>query len=415
MANPAIALTAAGTNARRWLVVGLLTVGVIIAYVDRINLSSALPEIRKSFDLSPSAAGILLSAFFWSYALLQVPAGWIVDRFGVRWPYAIAFLLWSGVSAATSLVNSLVALTVVRVLLGVGEAVVTPASMRFIRMNFAEKERGLAIGVYMSGTKYGPALGAPLAAYLIQAYNWRVMFVVVGLGCLLWLIPWLLLVRHEGPPAPARSASTPPPAPVSWGRILSTPVMWGTCLATFCYMYFVYFCMTWMPTYFKERHNLSLTNSGWFTFMSFGGMATIAILGGWAADRLISRGYNAVTVRKSFTIVGFILAFSEIGGAFTDSQSLTLFLAVFSLSGLGLTTANYWALTQTLMPGSVIGQVAGLQNTAANLAGIAAPWITGIMIQKTGSFDAPLMAIGVFLAIGIGCYVFLVKEKYAIR
>jgi MFS family permease len=173
--------------------------------------------------------------------------------------------------------------------------------------------------------------------------------------------------------------------------------------------------MTWMPTYFKDRHNLSLTNSGWFTFMSFGGMATIAILGGWAADRLISRGYNAVTVRKSFTIVGFILAFSEIGGAFTDSHALTLFLAVFSLSGLGLTTANYWALTQTLMPGSVIGQVAGLQNTAANLAGIAAPWITGIMIQKTGSFDAPLMAIGVFLAIGIGCYVFLVKEKYAIR
>lgn len=415
MANPAIAVTAAGTSSRRWLVVGLLTVGVIIAYVDRINLSSALPEIRKSFDLSPGAAGVLLSAFFWSYALLQVPAGWVVDRFGVRWPYAIAFLLWSGVSAATSLVSSLAGLTFVRVLLGIGESIVTPASMRYIRMNFAEKERGLAVGVYMSGTKYGPALGAPLAAYLIQAYNWRLMFVILGAGCLLWLIPWLVFVRHEGDPAPAHSPSAAPERHIGWGQILKSPVMWGTCLATFCYMYFVYFCMTWMPTYFKDRHGLSLTNSGWFTFMSFGGMATIAILAGWAADRLIARGYNAVSVRKGFTIAGFILAFSEIIGAFTTSHTLTLFLAVFSLSGLGLATANYWALTQTLMPGRVIGQVAGLQNTAANLAGIAAPWISGLLVQKTGNFNAPLLTIGFWLAIGIGCYVFLVREKYAPR
>src|SRR6185436_10828882 len=179
------------------------------------------------------------------------------------------------------------------------------------------------------------------------------------------LIPWVLLVHNDAGVAPAESGIAK--APASWGAILSTPVMWGTCLATFCYMYFVYFCMTWMPTYFKDRHGLSLTDSGWFTFMSFGGMATIAILAGWAADRLIARGYNAVAVRKGFTIAGFILAFSEIIGAFTTSHTLTLFLAVFSLSGLGLATANYWALTQTLMPGRVIGQVAGLQNTAANL------------------------------------------------
>ena len=141
----------------------------------------------------------------------------------------------------------------------------------------------------------------------------------------------------------------------------------------------------------------------------------MAILGGWAADRLIGRGHNPVTVRKTFVIVGFVLAFSEIIGAFTESASLTLFLAVFSLSGLGLTTANYWALTQTLMPGGAIGRVAGLQNTAASVAGIAAPWITGILVQKTGQFNAPLIAIGFWLAVGISCYLFLVREKYALR
>jgi MFS transporter, ACS family, D-galactonate transporter len=240
------------------------------------------------------------------------------------------------------------------------------------------------------------------------------MLVINGALCILWLLPWLGFVRDDrrstlAPEGPGASQS------VSWGAIFSTPVIWGTCLATFCYMYFVYFCMTWMPTYFKDRFGLSLTASGWFTFMSFGGLATIAILSGWAADRLIARGRNPVTVRKAFTIVGFALAFSEIFGAFSHSITVTLFLAVFSLSGLGLATANYWALTQTLTPASASARVAGIQNTAANLAGIAAPWITGVLVQKTGNFNAPLVAIGFWLLVGVGCYLFLVKEKYALR
>jgi MFS family permease len=180
-------------------------------------------------------------------------------------------------------------------------------------------------------------------------------------------------------------------------------------------MYFVYFCMTWMPTYFKEHFGFSLTASSWYTFMSFAGTGTIAILAGWAADRLIARGRNAVTVRKAFTIAGFVLAFSAAFGAFSQSTAVTLFLAVFSLSGLGLATANYWALTQTLTPRSVSARVAGIQNTAANIAGIAAPWITGLLIQKTGSFNAPLVAVGFWLLVGIGCYLFLVRERYALR
>ncbi len=408
--SPAVAAPTA-RNAR-WLVVALITIGVIIAYTDRINLSSALPEIRRSFPLSPEASGILLSAFFWSYTLLQMPAGWVVDRFGLKWPYAAGLFLWSAVSAATALVSSLNGLIAVRIALGIGESIVTPASMRYIRKNFAEHERGLPIGIFMSGTKYGPAIGAPIATYLVLGFGWRWMFVLNGALCILWLVPWLLLVRNE--------AGTLPDEPraeeaVSWGAILGTPFMWGTCIATFCYMYFVYFCMTWMPTYFKERFGFSLTASGWFTFMSFGGLATIAILSGWAADRLIARGRNPVTVRKAFTIVGFVLAFSEIFGAFSSSATATLFLAVFSLSGLGLATANYWALTQTMTPAVASARVAGVQNTAANLAGIAAPWITGTLVQKTGNFNAPLIAVGFWLVVGVGCYLFLVRERYALR
>lgn len=159
-----------------------------------------------------------MSAFFWSYALLQIPAGWAVDRFGVKWPYAIAFGFWSVASAATALINSLGGFVAMRIGLGVGESIVTPASLSYIRKNFAEKDRGLAIGVYMSGTKWGPALGAPLAAYLVTAYGWRWMFVITGLGCLLWLIPWMLLVRNEEEMLPPRGRQRRRRSP---GRICS--------------------------------------------------------------------------------------------------------------------------------------------------------------------------------------------------
>jgi MFS family permease len=248
----------------RWLVVALLTLGIIIAYTDRINLSAALPAIRESFPLTAAASGVLLSAFFWAYTLLQTPAGWAVDRFGLKWPYAAAMLLWSAASAATALVSSVHGLIALRMVLGIGEAAAVPASMRYIRENFAERERGLPMGILMSGTKYGPAIGAPIATYLVMGFGWRWMFVLNGAFSVFWLVPWLFLVRDDQ--STATVANEPEPATkVSWAAIVGTRVIWGTCLATVCYMYFVYFCMTWMPTYFKERFGFSLTASSWYT------------------------------------------------------------------------------------------------------------------------------------------------------
>lgn len=409
------ALPVTKEHASRWLVVILLTIGVVVAYTSRINLSAALPDIRKTIPLTPVTIGILLSAFFWAYTLLQSPAGWIIDRFGIRWPYAAALALWSVLTTATALVSSLGGLIFVRVLLGVGEAFVTPASMSYIRKHFAEKERGLPVGIFFSGTKYGPAIGAPVTTYLVLGYGWRWMFVVSGLFSLLWLVPWLIFVKPDTSGEKGKSRKAAAAEKASWRVLLSAPVMWGTCIGTFCYMYFVYFCMTWMPTYFNERYKLSLTASGWYTFLSFGGMATVAILAGWAADQFIARGFNPVGVRRTFTIAGFVLGFSEIFGAFSGASSVTLFWAVFSLCGLGLATANYWAVTQSLTPANMAARVAGIQNTAANVAGIAAAWFTGVLVEKTKHFNAPLVAIGFCLAIGILSYLFLVHEKYAIR
>jgi len=153
------------SQARRWTIIGLLSLGVIIAYVDRTNFSVALAskDFKSLFRLTDVDRGTLNSAFFWSYAFLQIPAGWLVDRYGVKFPYAFGFLAWSLVSAGTSLATSMSQLFAIRFLLGVGESVVTPASMRWIRFHFQEKQRGLAVGLYMTWTKIGPAIGAWIA------------------------------------------------------------------------------------------------------------------------------------------------------------------------------------------------------------------------------------------------------------
>jgi MFS family permease len=301
-----------------------------------------------------------------------------------------------------------------RLILGVGEAVVTPSSMRYISLHFAERQRGLAVGLYMTGTKIGPAVGFPLSAHLVTTYGWSSMFLAIGIASLLWLIPWMSWVKSgdvAAQPKPRQASARKDT--LSLGRLLGSPVMWGIILGTYCYMYFVYYCMTWMPLYFKERHGMSITQMGWYSGVSFGGMAVMAALAGYAADWLIARGRDPINVRKGFTIAGFVMAATQTISVFTGSTQATIFFTVFSLCGLGLATANYWALTQTLIPGGSIAFVVGIQNTAANLAGIVAPWLTGWMIQKTGSFDTPIKAVGLWLALGIASYLFLVRRRFA--
>ena len=393
---------------RRWSLVCLLCLGIVIAYIDRTNLSVSLAsaDFKALFHLTDKDRGLLGSAFFWSYAILQIPAGAVADRFGVKFPLAIGLACWCAASAATAGATLFWQLIAMRVILGVFESVITPGAMRWIRYNIEEERRGLAMGIFMSGSKYGPAVGAPLAALLLSHYGWRPMFLILGLGGLLWLIPWLLLEKGDDRiKAAAENVQGGP----SFGSLFRTRIMWGTLIGTFCYNYFTYFSMTWLPAYFVERRGLSLTSSGTYTMFSFGGMATVAILAGFAADWMIRRGADPVTTRRWFIIAGFLIASTEVIGALTDSNEVAKIFAIVSMAGLGLATGNYWALTQTLLPGKSIGSIAGAQNTASNVAGAVAPFLTGWLKEATGSYDAPMKAIWVFLIIGVGCYLFLVK------
>lgn len=400
----------------KWWIVVLLALGCIVAYVDRVNLSFAVIDgaFKRYFAISDTERGLVNSAFFWSYAALQIPAGWLVDRFGSKYPLAISFAVWSGLTALAAFTTGFASLFAIRLLLGAGEAAMHPASMRWIRYNFDEKTRGFAIGLFMSGSKFGPAIGSVLAALLIESYGWRAMFLILGLAAMLWLLPWLLFVQDDratGSAVAGDAQAGSGDAPMR--ALLTSPILLGVIIGTFAYMYFVYFCMTWMPAYLREARGLSLTSSGVYTTFSFAGMATMSIIGGWLADRMIGKGFDAVLVRKGFTIAGFVLASTEVLSPMLTSLDWALVVSIFSLSGLGLATANYWALTQTLVPGNKTGRIVGIQNCAASVAGIVAPIITGWLVQKTGGYAAAMQMVLVFLACGILAYVFLVRRKEA--
>ncbi|MGY4493697.1 MFS transporter [Pseudomonas sp. TE3610] len=400
----------------RWGVVVLLAFGLMIAWTDRSSMSAAIadPHFISQFTLTPVDRGWLGSSVFWVYGILQLPMGWLVDRYGVKWPYAVCFFLWCLAAAATGLVHTLSALLVVRVIIGAAEAVVVPATYRYIANRFEEAQKGSALAIYAIGGKMGPALGAPLAAWLIAATSWKVMFIVTGLAGLVWLLPWLMMVRNDFPDRTELVERKQYAATVPLRNLLVSPVVWGGLITNFCYAYFVFFCMTWMPAYLVEQRGLSLSQAGLYTAASFCGVAIAAGLSGWAADRLIMRGYDAVMVRKSFMVVGFIGGMTTLFGAYATTVSMALFWNVLSLTLVGLVTTNNLALVKlTLIPKQATGLNTGLQQVATSLAGGVSASLSGWLLHIGHSYTLPMIAIFAFLFLGATSTIVLMRRQWA--
>ena len=408
--------TAPRAATSRWIVLGLLALGVMISFVDRTSISSALADkgVIQEFALTSTDRGWINAAFFWSYGLFQVPMGWVADRYGVKWPYAVSFALWCLATALMGAVTALASLVVMRLIIGMAEAIVIPASYRWIRNNFGESQNGLAVGILAMGNKFGPALGAPVGAWFLVNYSWQVMFIATGLVGLLWLAPWLLMVRNDLPSKAELTVANRSARTVGLGSILASPVVWGGMITNFCYGYFTFYCMTWMPAYLVEQRSLSISRSGLFTFFSFAGIAIVAAAAGWAADRIIARGGNPIRVRKAFTIAGFGGGCTVLLGAYAHTLNMALFWNVLSLSLLGLATANNLVLSRlTLIPRQAIGLVTGVQQVATSLAGGVAASLSGWLLHVSGSYDLPMLVILVFLLIGALATATLFRPEWA--
>ncbi|MGQ9918381.1 MAG: MFS transporter [Bryobacteraceae bacterium] len=394
-------------RASPWPLIVLLSFSVLINYLDRSNLSAAAPLLSKELGLSDSRLGLLLSAFFWTYALCQILAGWLVDRFPVVHVYAVGFLLWSAATGAVAFAGSFAALIVLRLLLGAGESVAFPAYSKIMILAFREDQRGLANSILDACTKLGPAAGIYLAGWLMEQYGWRGFFLITGFGALLWLPFWL----SYAPARLAASGAASIPASLQgpgWGVLLSSRTVWATFLGLFCHNYNWYLLLTWLPTILVRERKFTLLGMGAWNGALLAVTAAATLAAGWYSDRLAARSHRVARLRRAFLITG--LAVTGLAMPFTVMASpwVSGISLVCAFAGIGIYVSNCWAFTQTLA-GPAAGRWTGMQNAFANLGGIIAPVVTGVLAEATGRFAIPVVVSGTLLWIGAAIYLFLLK------
>jgi len=390
-----------------WFVLFLLVVSVAINYVDRGNLSVAGVALSKELSLRPSELGLLLSAFFWTYATFQLVAGWMIDRYNVIVVFAVGFAIWSSATALTGFVSTFGALFLLRLLLGVSESVAYPSYSKIIAAGFPERQRGIANGLIDVGCKLGPAGGMIIGGLILASFGWRMVFVAIGSLSLLWLVPWLIAAPKLHTVASMRARYDGP----GFLDILRKRQAWGTLLGLFGANYGWYFMLTWLPAYLQmERHYSTrlMALVGWLPFCA---TASGAAVGGSLSDLWIRRGGSPTLVRLTFVVGGLtISALLLLPASLAADQVTAMSLLTIATFIYGLYSGNLWAITQTLAGVTAAGKWTGLQNCCGNLAGIVAPVVTGFVVEQTGKFYLAFVWVCINLLVSALSFLLIVRK-----
>ena len=395
-AQPALRVT----NARRWTIVGLLFTASLINYFDRATISFALPLISTELHLGPEAKGVLLSAFFWSYALLQIPMGVLADRVNLRWLYAAAFTLWSVSQGLIGLATGLGTLIAFRVLLGVGEAIYLPGGSKIVSLLFRPSERGLPCGLFDAGTRTGLVIEGVLVPWMLVHYGWRATFSVVGFAALLWLVPWFMATpRQLRAETPARPHADRPGFMRSCMALVTNRNLLGICLGFFCFDYYWYFLVSWLPDYLVTVRGLTMMKAGIYAALPYFVFGASEPIGGWIADRLIRAGWDETRARKGIVTIAFLTGLLLIPAARVSTPGAAVALIVGGCL-VGLATGNLLVILQSCAPPAEIGLWTGIYNFVGNIAGILSPLITGFLIARTGSYTPPFVLAAALIAVG---------------
>jgi MFS transporter, ACS family, D-galactonate transporter len=389
-----------GTNR----IVFLLALSVFINYIDRSNLSIAAPLLKDELGLTAAQLGTLLSVFFWTYGCMQIPAGWLADRFEVKWIFAAGFFMWSTATGATALLHGFSAWVVVRVVLGIGESIAFPAYSKILGSGlFTESRRGFGNAAIMAGLSLGPAVGMLVGGNVVGRFGWRPFFLALGLGSLLWLVPWLAWM-----PVGTTSTAKALEPKIRILDIFRERSAWGTCLGQICINYGLYFLVAWLPFYLVRARNLSMNQMARVGGLIFLLAAVSAMVTGKLSDRWIASGASATLVRKALLGGGMTgLGVSLAAAAVAPDSVFVWALAVAGVC-LGINGAHCWAVTQTLAGPRVSGRWTGVQNFIGSFGGAFAPAITGQLLNRLGKFYWPFLIAGVFSWLGALAWVFVV-------
>jgi MFS transporter, ACS family, D-galactonate transporter len=407
---------------RRWGIALLLGFGVLVNYFDRVNLSVSQDALRASFGISAVMFGYLSSAYNWPYALLQLPSGLLLDRFGVRRVGIISTMIWSVASFAAAVSTGIGSLFAARFLLGVGEAPTFPANAKATGYWFPKDERSLATATFDAAAKFSSAIGVPLLGLLLFYFGWRWNFAATGFISLLYFALFYAFYRNpsedklltaserefiaRGGAQPEDRTRAAKGAPLAY--LLRQPKVWGLALGFASYNYTFYFLLTWLPSYLSAALHVDMLHAALYTsvpwiFATF----TDLVAGGWLVDALIQRGRSAVRVRQVVLIGGTALGLSILGTAYAHGPAATLFWISMSIGGLSAASPVGWSIPSLIAPRESVGTLGGILNFCNQLAGIAAPIATGYILRATDSFKWAFVAATVFLLVGIAGYVLL--------
>jgi MFS family permease len=375
----------------RSVAVGLLVLAACINFIDRSAVSIALPAIRGDLHLSEAEAGLLLSAFAWSYAVTQLPAGSLVDRLGARWALAGALAVWSAVQMATSLVTGLPSFIAARVALGLGESPMFVGGARVCADRFAPAERAVPLGLLNASASLGPAIAPLVLTPLMVWLGWRSSFAVLGAAGLLVAVLWGAIYRNAAPGAGDAPSIA---GPAEWLKLLEQRAMWGLLLGFAGTVYMTWLYVTWLPGYLHDRWHMSPAQAGLWSALpqAFGFVGAIG--GGWLSDRLTTIASERAA-RQWPLAIGLYVAAAVSGSA---AQALAAVSA--ALFSANLATTSGWALGAILAPPALIATVEAMANIGGSVGGTLAPLITGGLVQSTGSFTPALLVAAIIAA---GC------------
>jgi sugar phosphate permease len=414
---------------RRWRIAFLLSLGVLVNFFDRVNLSVSQDALHASFGLSLVAFGFLSSAYSWTYALMQIPAGVLLDRFGVRRVGMISTLLWSAASFGAAISSGLAGLFGARFLLGIGEASTFPANAKALGYWFPQAERSLATAITDSAAKFSTAIGVPFLGVLLLRFGWRWSFAVTGLISFLYLILFYLTYFNPGedpglsadefefmkrggvqPEGISREGNAPERG-ATLGYLLRQPKVYGLGLGWGAYNYSFYLLLTWLPTYLSLAHHVDLLHSVMYTSVPWlFATLTDLVVGGWLVDALIQHGWDASRVRQTVLVIGTSFGLGILGAAHAPTPRAALFWISISLGGLAAAAPVAWTVPSLIAPRESVGRLGGIVNFCGQLGAISAPIITGYVATVTHAFSSAFAAATGILLLGIGGYVFLLRR-----
>jgi ACS family D-galactonate transporter-like MFS transporter len=428
----------AGQQARtrvRYFILALLFIGVVINYLDRANLALALPAIGVDLHLDPVTKGWILSAFGWSYVLMQIPGGIIIDRFGPRLTFAVSLFTWSVVTMLQGLARTLGAgfLIGARVTLGITEAPAFPLNSRAVATWFPARERGFAIGVYTAGEFGGLAIFTPVLAYILTTWGWPFMFLICGAIGVLFAVIWFLAYRDPRQSRRVNQAEldyireggglaetvTAGGRRFSWAdvfELLRHRQLWGIYIGQFAVGVTLWFFLTWFPSYLVQARHLSILHAGFYASIPYISAMLGVLFGGVFSDGLIRRGLPVGVARKTPVILGLLGASTIMLANYVPTSNINLVIGIMSVAFFCQGMSNMsWTLVTEMAPRELQGLTGGVFNFFANVPSIVTPLVIGFILAATNSFNGALIFVTVVDLIGVLSYIFVIGKVYRIE